>query len=561
MTGPVERTHHGGKVEMNARIKLLTTGLTALFVLTLVGCMGEIGAPPAPDEKVASLTFVADADAALVNQSCQSPNDCRLPNQHLCVKLEVAVYGDGHTVGTCWLRSGQTRLLQGTGEGIPLKCRSHTGQYAVHCLDANNNVAVDGTGQGIAVYPTRSPSWYKTSIGNHSLGDNAAYLEESGPGEDLSNPGNNEQQPNDQVTPPEETPEQKALKDKCRQQAIDAFNSSFQAVINNEGLSGIHYQPAPPSNTSGFYGNGDYQNDATQLCMVQVPSCKKKTHWSEWFGGGNNFQWYGGGCYCSVTNYGPSCYTSQMITAAKAQACNQKPPDCDITVWNTGVQDATVPAKQFVDQQNKTTDTKAGVVEGIKAGATLLSLLGSIGSFGGTNNYGSPLVLDLGDDGLALTSAAAGVEFNLTGAGAVRTAWVAGDDDALLAIDLDGNGRVDSGAELFGEDTRLDGFAGGNGFQALAALDSPQNGGNGNGLVEADDVMYAQLLLWRDRNRDGVSQASELTSARAAGVQALSTAATEQSTFDRHGNDLSARGSFLRADGTRGLMVDVYFIR
>jgi hypothetical protein len=73
--------------------------------------------------------------------------------------------------------------------------------------------------------------------------------------------------------------------------------------------------------------------------------------------------------------------------------------------------------------------------------------------------------------------------------------------------------------------------------------------------------MYGQLLLWRDANRDGVSQEGELATAQSAGIQALSTAMTEQSAFDRHGNDLSARGSFLRTDGTRGVMVDVYFIR
>jgi len=333
-------------------------------------------------------------------------------------------------------------------------------------------------------------------------------------------------------------------------------------VVHGEGFTGITFNPPPPQNSSNFHNNGAYQNNATNICQVTRPNCKKPSNWSQWLGGGGNFQYYGGQCYCSVTNYGPSCYTSLMITAAQAEACQAKPPHCDVKVWSVAVQDAVPPAKQFVDNSNKKTDTKASVTEGIKAGWKLAQLLGSFSNFGGVNNYGSPLVLDLAGDGVALTSAKGGVTFDLLGNGAARTAWVAGRDDALLAMDLDGNGRIDSGAELFGEASRIGGFGGGDGFAALCAVDSPQNGGNANGLAEAGDLLFSQLRLWRDENHDGVSQAGELTSLRAAGVTALSTAATSSSqVLDTHGNDLGSRASFLRADGSAGLLVDVYFLR
>ena len=542
---------------------------TALLIWSalLTGCVGEVGAPADPNEKVATLVYVADGSAALVATQCQKPLDCRLANQHLCRRLTVEVFGSGKTVGICTLQHGTTLMLDGAKDGVPLKCRSHTGRYAVHCLDSNNNVAVDGTELQVAVYPTREPSWYRPAIGNGVLGDGAGYLTEDTPSDQppTDQPPTDQQQPQ-QPQQPEQNPEQPQtgsgnpqLDADCRNKAINAFNQSFQNVINKEGLTGIHYQPGVVPNTSGFNG-GSYQNDA-QACQVQMPQCKTKSHWSQWLGGGGGMQWYGGGCYCSVTDYGPSCYTSLIITAAKATACNSKPQECDATVWSTGVQDATVPAKQFVDQTNTQTDTTAGVVEGINAGLSLLSLLGSIGSFGGTNNYGSPLVLDLAGDGIALSSTAGGVAFDITGSGSRQTAWVEGKDDALLAIDLDANGRIDDGTELFGEASRVSDFAGGDGFGALAALDRPQSGGNGNGLVESGDMMFDRLLLWRDSNRDGVSQPSELSTLQSAGIEALSVSVeSDTSVFDAHGNDLSSRSSFLRSDGTGGLMVDVYFL-
>jgi len=48
----------------------------------------------------------------------------------------------------------------------------------------------------------------------------------------------------------------------------------------------------------------------------------------------------------------------------------------------------------------------------------------------------------------SLTSAKEGVTFDLLGHGAYQTSWVKGTDDALLAIDLNGNGIIDQGTEL-----------------------------------------------------------------------------------------------------------------
>ena len=65
----------------------------------------------------------------------------------------------------------------------------------------------------------------------------------------------------------------------------------------------------------------------------------------------------------------------------------------------------------------------------------------------------SPLVLDLNRDGFKLSPKGVGVYFDLTGDGDIKhVQWVAkGTDDGFLALDLNYNGIIDSGAELFGD--------------------------------------------------------------------------------------------------------------
>ena len=67
----------------------------------------------------------------------------------------------------------------------------------------------------------------------------------------------------------------------------------------------------------------------------------------------------------------------------------------------------------------------------------------------------SPLIVDMNHDGYRLTSVRDGVWFDLDADGTPEpVAWTAPDsDEAFLALDRNGNGFIDSGAELFGNHT------------------------------------------------------------------------------------------------------------
>ncbi|TSJ84462.1 calcium-binding protein [Chitinimonas sp. BJB300] len=127
------------------------------------------------------------------------------------------------------------------------------------------------------------------------------------------------------------------------------------------------------------------------------------------------------------------------------------------------------------------------------------------------------------------------------------TGWLL-PDDAWLARDLNGNGSIDTGKELFGVDTTLrNGTKATNGFHALAELDD-----NNDGRIDALDSAFNQLRVWRDLNQDGISQANELLTLDQAGLVAIETAAKAGQTNLGNGNIISATGRFIRKDGTSG---------
>ncbi len=179
--------------------------------------------------------------------------------------------------------------------------------------------------------------------------------------------------------------------------------------------------------------------------------------------------------------------------------------------------------------------------------------------------HADPFTLDLDGDGIETVgiNAANPLLFDIDASGIKKSVGWIGSDDALLALDRNGNGTIDSGAELFGDATTLTqganaGRKADDGFAALADLDS-----NADGRISNQDAQFAALRLWRDLNQDGISQSNELFTLDALGVASINVGKTEHSTTLTNGNIIADLGTYTRSDGsqhtagTAGQLADV----
>lgn len=127
---------------------------------------------------------------------------------------------------------------------------------------------------------------------------------------------------------------------------------------------------------------------------------------------------------------------------------------------------------------------------------------------------GSPIAIDLNGDGIQTTRLLnSNTFFDLTGDGLKeRTAWLSG-DDGFIAVDINKNGSIDGVNELFGSQQREEGY------KKLAVFDS-----NNDDVIDANDDLYDELLIWQDANGNGVSETGELMTLHDANVTSLSLA-------------------------------------
>lgn len=139
---------------------------------------------------------------------------------------------------------------------------------------------------------------------------------------------------------------------------------------------------------------------------------------------------------------------------------------------------------------------------------------------------------------------------------AIRTDWPSA-STPWLAIDLDQDGMITSGRELFGSASLVAGLPVSNGFQALAAFDD-----NADGVIDASDSAFGRLLLWADHDGNRVSTDDELQTIKHAGITALDLAYRSERSCDERGNCGIERASFRFVDSTNqeqtGVVIDVH---
>lgn len=127
-----------------------------------------------------------------------------------------------------------------------------------------------------------------------------------------------------------------------------------------------------------------------------------------------------------------------------------------------------------------------------------------------------------------------------------------------LALDVNKDGVIDSGRELFGSGTRLaNAQRASNGFLALAELDS-----NHDGQINAMDERFSELVVWSDFNNDKYGTGEEMESLSMRKIVSIDLSYSIRRECDARGNCGVERSSFVYMNDagtpTQGEVVDIH---
>jgi len=150
----------------------------------------------------------------------------------------------------------------------------------------------------------------------------------------------------------------------------------------------------------------------------------------------------------------------------------------------------------------------------------------------GNGTADDPLTLDLNGDGqLNLDNRRS---FDVNGDGRKEDVAFVSGGDGFLALDRNGNGAIDDGNELFGDQHGAD-----NGFDELAKYDN-----NGDSVINEKDAVYGDLVVIGDFDGDG--DAHDTKSLADAGVEQIDLGYRRTDEWLRTDVVMKQAGSFLR---------------
>lgn len=161
----------------------------------------------------------------------------------------------------------------------------------------------------------------------------------------------------------------------------------------------------------------------------------------------------------------------------------------------------------------------------------------------------SPLVLDLDGNGINLYKIYDDkIYYDFDGDGIANlTSRI---NDGILAMDFNGNGRIDDMTEFFGAKT--------NGFKELSRYDTPHHIFFKDGIIDKNDAVFSKLQVWQEFYPDGRIHHTEFKKITELGIASISTKAAPLKNVKISENEIRHKGVFKRDDGTEGDIIDAW---
>ena len=170
-----------------------------------------------------------------------------------------------------------------------------------------------------------------------------------------------------------------------------------------------------------------------------------------------------------------------------------------------------------------------------------------------------PIVIDFNKNGITSTRLDNTVYFDHDNNGFKEaTAWIE-KDDGLLALDRNGNGKIDNGNELFGNHTISNTIYGytdekaTNGYEALKAYDL-----NNDNVIDEKDEIFNKLKIWKDKNSNGITDDGELSSLTHNNIKSIDLNYKEIA-MDENSNTVKQSSKVTLKDGSTLDANDVWF--
>ncbi|MBI2894644.1 MAG: hypothetical protein HYY06_13910 [Deltaproteobacteria bacterium] len=497
-------------------------GRAVLIGLLMVGCeSGEFGANEAAR---GTWALEADESRALVDRRCEGGDCARYPNPEECDRLDVDVFPDGRLCGRCARAEGLLERCGGPAQGLPYRCFLEADEAGLACVVCDDLFGLRvyrecAIPQG-GVRPEDAPAVAEGAADDAGRCFELRRADGSACSVCLDDDA---RVASDDCGAPEvpvqtEDPQPEAEEGAAVEPAVEAcpadrdgeillgrgrFADELNGILAEAGLAADYAVDA--ADPIGDEGERDGDWDELRVgafCSedsdVQVARGREMEDDDGWLRDGE--------LRCGY-----------VVQSAALRACRSL--ECSTDGIDTGLAGEMGKASVFLEERYECT--------------------------------GSPLVLDLDGDGVDTVRGTARFDLASTGRPS-STAWIR-PGDALLALDRDGDGRISSGVELFGEVTRGPNGLAGDGFAALEALDS-----NHDGAVTGADAEFGRLLVWMD-DGDGKSAPGELQPLPRAGISRLDLAAVPVAARDAAGSMPALWSTFARSDGSTGALCDVFF--
>ena len=173
-----------------------------------------------------------------------------------------------------------------------------------------------------------------------------------------------------------------------------------------------------------------------------------------------------------------------------------------------------------------------------------------------------PIIIDLNKNGITSTKLNNTTYFDHDNNNFKEASSWIDKGDAFLALDKNSNGLIDNGNELFGNHTISNTRFGEqeanndtsiNGYEALKAYDL-----NGDNVIDSKDEIYDKLLLWKDSNKNAITDKGELIKLKDSGIVSIDLNYKNTNT-DEKGNTIKQSSTVTFEDGSTTIANDVWF--